>query len=59
MYDFLPETCTCGTCGAGGGRETKKSDRGEENRNESPRWWPIMGCWELKREQRSSSQPEK
>lgn len=25
----------------------------------NPRWWPIMWCWELKWEQRSSSQAEK
>lgn len=42
-----------------------KREEGEEkkggggNRNESPRWWPIMGCCELKQEQRSSSTPEK
>lgn len=53
------KTCICRTCGKGGRRETEENDMEQKNRNESPRWWPIMWCWELKWEQRISSQPEK
>lgn len=59
MYDFLPWMCMCSTCGERRQRDTEEKEVEEENRNESPRWWPIMWCWELKWEQRSSSQPEK
>lgn len=55
MYDFLPWTCTCSTCGEGQCRDTEE----EENRSASPRWWPIMWRWELKWEQRSSSRADK
>lgn len=59
MSDFLHPACICGTCGAGSQIETKERKMSEENRNESPSWWPITGCWESNEEQRSTSQAEK
>lgn len=60
MYDFLTWAYICSTYGEHSYSETQRRKRQRRRRrNQSPRWWPIMWCWELKWEQRSSSQPEK
>lgn len=59
MYNFLPWTCICSTYAESSRGDREETEMEEDNRNESPRWWPIMWCWELKWEQKSSSQPEK